>query len=274
MNVRPAVVVQVDATSEDALDWAAAEASARGLPLRLVHPVDTPPSVDPWSLLSPTAAGTLGAALARARAVDSGLAVETRLVPGTARQVLLQESRTAALLVLDTSSPAALGRLLPGRAPLQLAAAAACPVTVVRGLSRGDEPRPRPRVVVGIDGAPSSGAALGFAVRAAHRRAVPLTVLHAWTADPPADLEGSAPAASRRRPTPSAWWNGRSPRGGTSSPTCRSRRRCAAPTPPPRSSRPPTVPRSSSWGLRAPAGSPGLPGRWGAGCWRGSPARS
>ncbi|MGY1836419.1 universal stress protein [Blastococcus sp. SYSU DS0510] len=173
----PPVVVRVTATSEDAVDWAAAEASIRGLPLRLVHPVSS-------------TAEALEAAASRARAVDGGLAVESSRVSGPARRALLRESRTAALLVLGAPARATLTRVLPAHAPLRLAAAAACPVTVVRALPRATDPRSAPRVVVGIDGTPSSGAALGFAVRAARRRGLPLVVLHAWTADAPADLEG------------------------------------------------------------------------------------
>ncbi|MGY1724663.1 universal stress protein [Blastococcus sp. SYSU DS0533] len=171
------VVVQVTPTSGDAVDWAAAEASIRGLPLRLVHPVGA-------------TTGALDAAASRARAVDPGLAVESSRVGGSARTALLGESRTAALLVLGTPAATALPRLWAGRAPLRLASAAACPVTVVRALARATDPRSSPRVVVGIGGAPPSGAALGFAVRAARRRGLPLTVLHAWSADAPADLEG------------------------------------------------------------------------------------
>lgn len=185
----PAVVVQVAATSADAVDWAAAEASARGLPLRL-QAVRTPPSVVPGTRRPDPATEALDAAMVRARAVDPGLAVETSLIAGSARRVLLQASRTAALLVLDARSPAAPGRLLPVRAPLRLASAAGCPVAVVRALPRAAEQRRVPRVVVGIDGTPSSGAAVGFAALAARRRGIPLRVVHAWTADPPADLEG------------------------------------------------------------------------------------
>jgi nucleotide-binding universal stress UspA family protein len=48
-------------------------------------------------------------------------------------------------------------------------------------------------VVVGVDGGPSSAAAVGFAFRAARQRGIPLTALHAWTPDPPPDLD-AAPA--------------------------------------------------------------------------------
>ena len=193
---RPAVVLQVTSRSEDAVDWAAAEASSRDLPLRLVHRVGAPLPADPGfrppeAAPPPTAAAAaLATATARALAVDRDLTIESALVHGTAQGVLVQESRAAGLLVIGGSSPGPLGRLLTGKAPLRLAAAAACPVTVVRALPRATGSRPGPRVVVGIGGTPRSGAAVGFAVREARRRGIPLTVVHAWTADPPADLEG------------------------------------------------------------------------------------
>ncbi|TQN43571.1 universal stress protein family protein [Blastococcus colisei] len=195
---RPPVVVPVPTASEDALDWAAAEAAARGLSLRLVHPFRTPLPVDPFGLAPPadvppprtTAAQLLDDALRRARAVAADLVVETALVPGSTRRVLLHESRTAGLLVLGGHSSDPFSRVRAVRARLRLAAVAACPVTVVGALPRAAGPRPSPRVVVGIDGTPTSGAAVGFAVRAARQRGIALAVVHAWTADPPADLEG------------------------------------------------------------------------------------
>jgi nucleotide-binding universal stress UspA family protein len=49
---------------------------------------------------------------------------------------------------------------------------------------------------VGIDAAGSCPSAVGFAFQAARQRGVPLIALHAWTSDPPADLEAvSAPAS-------------------------------------------------------------------------------
>lgn len=194
---RPAVVVPVPVPSADVVDWAAAEASVRGLPLRLVHLSGSAIPVDPRGRLSApprpphTEADQVFAAVStQVRAVDPDLAVATAVVPGPARQGLLLESVTAGLLVVGAPSVLAMGRLLSGRALLRLAAAAACPVTVVRSLPVATGPRPGPRVVVGIDGTPGSDAALGHAFRAARRRDLPVTVVHAWTADPPADLEG------------------------------------------------------------------------------------
>ena len=46
-----------------------------------------------------------------------------------------------------------------------------------------------PRVVVGVDGTGSSAPRLGVAFRAAAQRGVPLTAVHAWTPDLPADHE-------------------------------------------------------------------------------------
>lgn len=59
--------------------------------------------------------------------------------------------------------------------------------------------------MVGVDGSDLSGPAIGFALRAAVRRGIGLTALHAWTPRPPADLGGlgddetAAEAVERRR---------------------------------------------------------------------------
>ena len=48
------VVVDIDdrATAEDALDWAPAEAAARGCPLRVVHAFQPPVPADPYGVAS------------------------------------------------------------------------------------------------------------------------------------------------------------------------------------------------------------------------------
>jgi nucleotide-binding universal stress UspA family protein len=49
---------------------------------------------------------------------------------------------------------------------------------------------------VDVDGTASCTPAVGFAFQAARQRGIPLTAVHAWTPDPPADLEAiSGPPA-------------------------------------------------------------------------------
>ena len=107
------VVVGVDeaGSAEDAVDWATAEAAARGCPLRVVHAFRPPLPADAYGFASPidsfvtahTAAQLiLGDAVTRARSVAPGIDVSTRLVRGTAARALLGEARDARLLVLGS----------------------------------------------------------------------------------------------------------------------------------------------------------------------------
>jgi nucleotide-binding universal stress UspA family protein len=66
--------------------------------------------------------------------------------------------------------------LLLGSVSQHVARHASCPVVVVR---EPTDPAAR-RVVVGVDGSPGSGAALGFAVEYAARHEVPLVAVYGW----------------------------------------------------------------------------------------------
>jgi nucleotide-binding universal stress UspA family protein len=70
--------------------------------------------------------------------------------------------------------------LLIGSVAVDLAAHASCPVVVVRGPEPDyTAPRPEP-VVVGVDGSPTSEAAVAFAFEAAALQNVPLVAVHVW----------------------------------------------------------------------------------------------
>jgi nucleotide-binding universal stress UspA family protein len=182
----------------DALDWAAAEAAVRGVPLRVVHAVPTQLRIDPWGVLPPSEGSPAGpaerarwlaAAVGRARSVAPDVPVTGRVLLGSPARLLVQHSRAAGLVVLggrDRNDPG--GRPADVLRP-RLAARARRPVVVVRTRPRVPLPA-RPRVVVGVDGARSCVAALGFAFEAAAQRGIALTAVHAWGPDLPADLEG------------------------------------------------------------------------------------
>jgi nucleotide-binding universal stress UspA family protein len=197
------VVVAVGSGSTgQALDWAAAEASARGCRLLVVHaetlhwgPVDCW-GVVPFADLWPdrvSAEHVARTAVTRARVVAPDIDVTAVLEFGGTVPSLLSRSRGAQLLVVG-------GRHAPFGARFahrlfrsvgeRVAGRARCPVAVVRPLPTGARAVSAPRVVVGIDGRGSCADVLGFAFRAAAQRAVPLLAVHAWTPDGPADHEG------------------------------------------------------------------------------------
>lgn len=193
------VVVGVDGsdTALDAIEWAAAEAAARGRPLRVVHsyaraaPVDPPgdPAVGDHRH---AAEEVLDEAVARARAVAPDLSVARLLVAGPAVRVLVDQTRDATLVVLGRSRSGRMRGLLGRSTGARVAAHADCPVAVV-GPFEVVAPGPSAaRVVVGIDGSTRSDEAVGYAFEAAGRRGTGLTAVHAWALHGPADLDGDA----------------------------------------------------------------------------------
>lgn len=194
---RNPVVVGVDASgsSLDAVDWATAEAAARGCPLRLVHIVHPPFAIDPYGVGTAmdgiVMAWTdgeriLAEAADRARVVAPDIEVSARLAQATVVRALRDEADAACLLVLGhRTRPRARG-VQPRSVCGQLARDAPCPVVVIRPpQTRGDRARYVARVVVGVDSTPYCAAAVEFAFCAARQRGVPLVAVHAQTPQPP-----------------------------------------------------------------------------------------
>jgi nucleotide-binding universal stress UspA family protein len=208
----PVVVAVGNDTTGQALDWAAAEASARRRRLHVLHAESLRWAVDPWGMVPVadfwsyrvTAEDVLRAAVCRARAVAPDIDVSADMQVGHTVPLLLFQSRGAQLLVLGSRNPPFRSRLKDRLALSvcdRVAGRALCPVAIVRPLRTNPQAGSPPRVVVGIDGHGSCAAVLGIAFRAAAQRAVPLTAVHAWTLDVPADHEavcGSVAASEAR----------------------------------------------------------------------------
>lgn len=188
------VVVAIDdsGSADDAVEWAAAEAAARHRPLRVVHVLTVPLSVDPCAtgaVIAQVASErgrartVLDRSVARAAAVASDLEVSTGLLDGPTVWALQREGRNAAELVLGlqqrrTGLRAVFTDSVSGR----VASGADCPVIVVR--RRHGRVRSWPTVVVGFDSSLSCRSALRFAVCAAWQREIPLTVVHSADVEP------------------------------------------------------------------------------------------
>jgi nucleotide-binding universal stress UspA family protein len=106
----------------------------------------------------------------------------------TAIPLLLGESGHAGLLVVGSRGLGGFPALLLGSVGAAVAARAACPVVVVRAAEPGAPIPSDGAVLVGVDGSPTSEAALAFAFDAAAARRVSLLVVHVWrdTLDEPA----------------------------------------------------------------------------------------
>jgi nucleotide-binding universal stress UspA family protein len=137
------IVVGIDGSAEAdrALDWSIGEAKLRGLPVRIVtawhlplavyagHGTSPPPTVSLEDALREAAESFAEAAARRVRqAVD--VAVETRVVEGHATDVLVDEARSADLLVLGSSHHRGVGSVFSS-VSVQCTLHASAPTVVV-----------------------------------------------------------------------------------------------------------------------------------------------
>ncbi|MFC4950738.1 universal stress protein [Pseudonocardia sp. GCM10023141] len=191
-QARRAVVVGVDGSDNAtrALRWAVEEAGRRRLPLRVVHAfgwteehaADGRPGHSPAyrATLLERAHKLVAAAAAGAHGLDPALEIEQEVTAGSPIAVLAGAARTAQLLVVGDRGLNRLEGLLLGSVAVALATHAACPVVIVRGPEREPTRTATLPVVVGIDGSPTSEAAIAFAFEAAAERKVPLVAVHTW----------------------------------------------------------------------------------------------
>jgi nucleotide-binding universal stress UspA family protein len=203
------VLVAVDGSAADwdALDWAAAEAAARRCVLRLLHVFTWPMGVDSSGVVYArvgdaetveAAEWVVADAVRHVRQVAPDIEVEAHLQAGAPASAICRESAEDALVVIGRDQPTGSFGVRRGARNQYVARQAGCPVAVV-ALSRTVCPGPSvARVVVGVDDPRDSSAVLGFAFRAARRRDVGVTVLHAWSprAHPELDGFGDEPTSS------------------------------------------------------------------------------
>ena len=182
------VVAGVDG-SESALDavrWAAREAARRRVPLRLVATVGRLATVHQYGdpvggpneqqmLLRLSRAHLAAAEQAAVEAVP-GMLPEQEVLDGFPIPRLLDESRSAQLVVIGDRGLGGVAGLLLGSVAVALAARGDSPVAVVRGRTSATSGP----VVVGVDGSPVSEAALAYAFEAADARSAELVVVYAW----------------------------------------------------------------------------------------------
>ncbi|MFD4315519.1 universal stress protein [Streptomyces sp. NPDC058548] len=136
------VLLAIDgsADSDAAVDFAFAEAAARGAELRVVHawtpatgPADLTPLFHGTEEIRYEEERVLDQAVAAAAASRPELPVERRLVRGRPGPVLLAESADAQLLVMGARGRGGFAGLLLGSVSQALLHHAECPVAVVRG---------------------------------------------------------------------------------------------------------------------------------------------
>ncbi|MEV4143844.1 universal stress protein [Amycolatopsis sp. NPDC049691] len=189
-GVRP-IVVGVDGSTAatHAVGWAAQEALRRDLPLVIVHACALVPVTVPYAeALVPAyhraqleyGREWLDAAESAARDAAPDVRVSTDLARGWAAEQLIARSASAELVVLGSRGLGGFTGLVVGSIAVAVATYGHCPIVVVRGADARTEPRHEGPVVVGVDGSPTSAAAIPFAFRAAASRGVPLVAVHTW----------------------------------------------------------------------------------------------
>jgi nucleotide-binding universal stress UspA family protein len=165
-SIRGSVVVAVDGSDHAAraVRWAAEQASLEHRRLTVVSVGDK--------------AGKLADdATEAARHLHPDLSVAGAAVSGDPRQVLIDMSAYAHMLVVGSRGRGTVRTILLGSVSAAVSANAACPVIVCRPTVVD---RPQAGVVVGADATPESAPVIEFAYRQASLRDLPLTVLHSF----------------------------------------------------------------------------------------------
>lgn len=177
------IVAGVDASqsAHAAAQWAAQEAVTRGrgltlttaiLPPATIGGLGVPPAIDYLDALRVEAVEILTSLAKQLPGEDIDVVVDIASPGG----LLVEASKGAHMIVLGSRGTGGFAGLVLGSVGSQVAAAAECPVVVLRGQPRADATN----VVVGIDGSPNSEAALGAAFEFASFHGLGLTVVHAW----------------------------------------------------------------------------------------------
>ena len=191
-----AVGVDGSASSKLALNWAAEQARAEGRPLTIIHAVTPTGAVWMDQVGHDTRIGhetgrtTAQRLLSHAREeVEQrvpGLDVHEVLRVADPRDVLLEASDEAAMVVVGSRGRGPVRSLLLGSVGVAVTHHARCPVVVLRPTHRG---LVRNGVLVGVDGTERSREPLEFAFRQASQRGLPLTVVHAFHDVPAAEFD-------------------------------------------------------------------------------------
>ena len=168
-----------------AVRWAADEAVRREATLEVIHAWLPPYPLRPTDLYADhepvqrAAEALAAAAVRRVRQEVPGLVdVRASAHMDHPAPALLCAAIGAELLVVGSRGHGGFSALVLGSVSEQCLCHAPCSVAVV---PRAGADLPRDRIVVGVDGSPSSEEALAWAAREAYLRGLRLDVVHAWT---------------------------------------------------------------------------------------------
>jgi nucleotide-binding universal stress UspA family protein len=197
--------------SYEALDWGAATAAARVLPLTLLAarpdaaaPVIELADAEEEGLISQEMSATLADAQSRAAQAHPGLTVTTVIHPDSPVEGLLHASTTADLIVIGSRGLGGFAGLLIGSTAMNLAPYADCPVVVQyvpdeETVAARKSARHPNEVVVAFDGSHFAERALVFGLRHAQASGLGVAVVYVTpgsAAGPPEPIEPDSPELS------------------------------------------------------------------------------
>lgn len=183
------IVVGIDGSQAaiNAALWAAPEAVARDVPLRLIHviyvrqvPEQPPTAVELEGEYAETA---LRAASAAVEATGQDVKLETDIVWGRIDSALIDQSTDAAMVCVGSVGVGFIARAILGSTAAAVAQNAHCPVAVIR------TPGPKPAsdgpnwIAVGVNGDPRNAQVVESAFAEARLRNAPLLAVGVWCAD-------------------------------------------------------------------------------------------
>jgi nucleotide-binding universal stress UspA family protein len=189
---RTTIVVGVDGSTSalHAARWAADEAAQRRLRLRLVYANNEfsfgatgglAPPQSFFDAMQVAGFQLLAEAESAIREVHPDLDISVDLQTAAPVPSLLAQTEDALLLVLGSRGTGGFRGMLVGSTAVALVAHGDCPVAVIRGATEDASPPAEGSVVVGVDGSPTSDAAIATAFDEASWRRAGLVAVHAWS---------------------------------------------------------------------------------------------
>jgi len=185
------VVVGVDGSTcaRNAALWAADVAARGRYPLRLLFASDdyafgfaggSAPPQSYFDQMRSAGEQVLAVAETEIRRHHPDLEIAVDLQTAGPVQALIEQTEDARMLVLGSRGTGGFRGLLAGSTAVALVAHGHCPVAVVRGTGPDGLPPADGPVVVGVDGSPTSEAAVAVAFDEASWRGAELVAVHSW----------------------------------------------------------------------------------------------
>jgi len=180
----PWIVVGIDGSDAaiNAAKWAVTEAISRDIPLRLVYAIPEPQADAPAgddSLDIEYGETALRTACAALHAMSEPVKIETDLVHGSPKSVLVDESRRAAMVCIGSVGIGQIARRVLGSTADSVAKNAHCPVAVIRS-NHDTRTSPSGSVAVVVDDSATNDAVLEHGFREAELRGAPILAMGVW----------------------------------------------------------------------------------------------